>query len=78
MTLSHLIDGWAGSLYECHLQKASESFENQGADDDDDESGDEVGRAPRRGMFGMKKMGCPRLLTHLCFFVSLLKLAVLP
>lgn len=39
------LGGWAGSLHECHLQKASENFENQGGDDDDDddESGDEVG-----------------------------------
>ena len=39
------LGGWAGSLHECHLQKASENFENQGGDDDDDddESDDEVG-----------------------------------
>eukprot|EP00434_Breviolum_minutum_P036042 symbB.v1.2.031920.t1/scaffold3673.1/size52203/3 len=34
---------YEGSLHECHLQKASENFENQGGDDDDDddESDDE-------------------------------------
>ena len=38
------LGGWAGSLHECHLQKASENFENQGGDDDDDDDeSDEVG-----------------------------------
>lgn len=46
MTLSAggRLGGWAGSLHECHLQKASENFENQGCDDDDDDDeSDEVG-----------------------------------
>lgn len=66
------LGGWAGSLHECHLRKASENFENQGGDDDDDddESGDEVGCTQKGYVRREVQMGN--------WNGSLLKLAVLP